>query len=66
MITATMYYEYFIECDVCGECDVAHTGDLGVDNIRIHNIPTAIKGMGYHRRKGKLICNKCFKNINSK
>lgn len=56
-------YEYYLECDCCGAFETFHTNDTGQDGIIVHNIPTAIKGGQYHRSKGKLLCNDCFKKV---
>ena len=60
-------YEYVIGCDMCGSVEVLHTGDCPTvdgETIYIHDINTAIKGALYHRSKGLLLCDECFKKSN--
>lgn len=59
-------FEYVIECDVCGEMDVMHTGDFPTvkgKSIYVHDISSAIKGFEYHKSKGRLLCDKCFRKM---
>ena len=60
-------YEYVIRCDECGECDVMHTGDnpriTNGNRIYVHNVPSAIKAFEYHRSKGRLLCDECYRKL---
>lgn len=58
-ISVLKVYEYSMVCDICGIVEVLHTGD-NPDDVYVHNIHTAIKGAGYHRSKGRLLCDDCF------
>lgn len=53
-------FEYSMVCDICGSEEVLHTNDHPEEDICVHNINTAIKGAGYHRSKGRLLCDDCF------
>lgn len=55
-------YEYSMRCDKCGAEEVLHTGDyISEMDIFVHNGQTAIKAAKYHRSKGLLLCDECFK-----
>lgn len=60
MINVLRVFEYDIICDKCGVNEVLHTGDSDGE-ICVHNIHTAIKSAGFHRSKGRLLCDECFK-----
>lgn len=52
------YFEYTIECDVCGAVEVLHTGDE-VYGIYVHSIPTAIRAAEYGWLQDRLLCCSC-------
>ena len=59
-------FEYGAECDECGEMDVLHTGDtltINGQEIFVHDKQSAIKGLQYHRSKGRYLCDRCFKKM---
>ena len=53
--------EYDIECDCCHTAETVYSGDC-YDGRVVINIPSAIKVAGFHRSKGKILCDKCFEN----
>lgn len=59
-ISIMRVFEYYLECDKCGVSDCVHTGDSADDNY-VHNRDSAIKVCGFHRSKGNLLCEECFK-----
>lgn len=60
-ISVLKVYEYSMVCDICGIEEVLHSGDHPDDvDVYVHNIHTAIKVAGFHRSKGRLLCDDCF------
>lgn len=60
MINVLRVFEYDMACDECGVNEVLHTGDSDRETY-VHNIHTAIKLAGFHRSRGQLLCDECFK-----
>lgn len=60
-------FEYGFFCDYpgCRDFETLHTGDV-VDDIVVHDTNTAFKVAQYHRVKGKVYCDKCFRKIKEK
>lgn len=65
MITVTRIFEYDITCDKCGNNEILHTGDSDGE-IKVHDIQSAIKHAKFHKNKGIILCNKCFKKLQNK
>lgn len=54
--------EYDLECDQCGYSEVAYSGDSWKGRI-VRSIPDAIAVCNFHRSYGRLLCDKCFRNL---
>ena len=52
--------EYDVECDECGKSEVLYSGDSYHGRI-VCNITSAIYVAGFHRSRGKVLCDVCFK-----
>lgn len=55
-------FEYDLICDTCGCEEVLHTGE---GDVFVHDINTAIKEARFHRSRGKLLCDGCFRKRNN-
>lgn len=62
--TTLRIVEYGFCCDnpQCNVSQTLHTGEVA-DGIYVHNIQTAFKVAKYHKVKGKIYCDKCFREI---
>ena len=65
MTTVLRCFEYNIECDLCGNWEILHTGD-SAKGVRVHNIRTAEKVAGFRKRQGKLLCPVCYQTEKEK
>ena len=63
-VTTMRVYEYMVECDACGIMEIYHTGDED-RGIRIHSAESAVRGAGFHRRHGELLCGICTEKHDS-
>ena len=68
MLSVMRCNEYVLICDACDLMEVLHSGDgrMKTDDDKdfvVHNIATAIKCARFHRRKGQLLCEDCFKSL---
>ena len=60
-IRALRIYEYWVECDKCGNEEVLHTGDQD-NGVFIHSMTTAKRAAMYHYVGKKLLCPICYEN----
>lgn len=60
--TVTRIQEYTFECDNpdCNNWETLHTGE-DFHGIYVHNTQTAFKVAGFHKTKGMILCDECFK-----